>query len=252
MDSNNINKDNSNAVNMPYTSAAGRMNNYNTFQSNQPSSASNGNSSHVQLNSSILRSNQPPSAQSFPYPSAPQQSMNSLRTLPCGPSYSQYEGAEPVEDQAEHPPTTNGPLRSSLLQMLGGTYPRQELTQPMGGVREGGQGQDQAATQGQATLSHLNSMAEFYAGKGDFANAIKYYEDIINADNENGAAWTALGHCYLLTDSLQKAFSAYQRALYYLPDVRDPQLWYGIGLLYEKVYPFLIHSLKLMNILFLL
>jgi tetratricopeptide (TPR) repeat protein len=177
--------------------------------------------------------------------------MNLLRSVPCRPSYSQYEGGEPVEDQAEHPPTANGALaKSSLFQMLGNTYPRPEGSQA---VREESQGQDQAATQGSSMmLNQLNSMAEFLAGKGDFANAINYYEKIITVDPDNGAAWTALGHCYLLTDNLQKAFSAYQRALYYLPDVRDPQLWYGIGLLYEKVYPFLIHSSKPMSILFLL
>lgn len=84
-------------------------------------------------------------------------------------------------------------------------------------------------------LSQLNSIAEFLAAKGDFANSIQYYERITVLDAENGAAWTALGHCYLLTDNLQKAFTAYQKALYTLSDVRDPQLWYGIGLLYDKV-----------------
>ncbi len=95
--------------------------------------------------------------------------------------------------------------------------------------------QDQMLIQGPIVLNQLNSVAEFLAAKGDFTNAIKYYERITGLDPENGAAWTALGHCYLLTDDLQKAFTSYQKALYSLPDVRDPQLWYGIGLLYDKV-----------------
>jgi len=94
---------------------------------------------------------------------------------------------------------------------------------------------DQIFAQDSLVLSQLNSVAEFLAAKGDFANSITYYERITAIDPENGAAWTALGHCYLLTDNLQKAFTAYQKALYTLPDVRDPQLWYGIGLLYDKV-----------------
>ena len=53
-------------------------------------------------------------------------------------------------------------------------------------------------------------------------------------DSENGPAWTALGHCYLLVEDLQKSFNAYQRALYSLEEIKDPQLWYGIGILYEK------------------
>jgi tetratricopeptide (TPR) repeat protein len=95
--------------------------------------------------------------------------------------------------------------------------------------------QDQVLFHGPIILNQYNSIAEYLAGKGDFANAIKYYEKITSLDPENGAAWTALGHCYLLTDDLQKAFTSYQKALYSLPDVRDPQLWYGIGLLYDKV-----------------
>jgi len=53
-------------------------------------------------------------------------------------------------------------------------------------------------------------------------------------DPDNGPTWEALGHCYLLTDDIHKAFNAYQHSLYCLDDIRDPQLWYGIGILYEK------------------
>jgi glucose repression mediator protein len=47
--------------------------------------------------------------------------------------------------------------------------------------------------------------------------------------------WSALGHCYLMQDDLQKAYSAYQQALYLLPNPKeDPKLWYGIGILYDR------------------
>lgn len=233
MDSNNISKDNSNGVTHPYMSAGGRISGYGTYQPGQLPGASNGNPSLAQPNSSFPRPSPPVPPPSFPYGASPQQAMSSLRTLPGGPSYHQYEPAEAPEDHAERPPAANGPLaNSSLFQLLGSTYPRPAAGAPVETI----QGQDQSAVQGQTTLSQLNSMAEFLAGKGDFANAINYYERIITVDPDNGAAWTALGHCYLLTDSLQKAFNSYQRALYSLPDVRDPQLWYGIGLLYEKVF----------------
>jgi len=59
------------------------------------------------------------------------------------------------------------------------------------------------------------------------------------------------GHCYLMQDDLQKAYSAYQQALYLLPNPKvlspslllftsllsiqeDPKLWYGIGILYDR------------------
>jgi tetratricopeptide (TPR) repeat protein len=57
---------------------------------------------------------------------------------------------------------------------------------------------------------------------------------LITIDSENGPAWTALGHCYLLVEDLQNSFNSYQRALYSLEDIKDPQLWYGIAILYEK------------------
>ncbi|KAI0564799.1 TPR repeat containing protein [Gracilaria domingensis] len=37
-----------------------------------------------------------------------------------------------------------------------------------------------------------------------------------------------------MTDDLQKAYQAYQNALSNLPNPRDPNLWYGIGLLYDR------------------
>ncbi|KAJ3037276.1 hypothetical protein HDV00_001841 [Rhizophlyctis rosea] len=50
----------------------------------------------------------------------------------------------------------------------------------------------------------------------------------------NGEIWGALGHCYLMMDNLQKAYTAYQQALYHLPNPKEPKLWYGIGILYDR------------------
>lgn len=47
-------------------------------------------------------------------------------------------------------------------------------------------------------------------------------------------AWAALAHCYLLLDDLPKAFNAYQQALGCPSVTRDPTLWFGIGLLYDR------------------
>lgn len=77
-------------------------------------------------------------------------------------------------------------------------------------------------------------MAEYYGSKGDYISAIQYYLKMTEIDPENGPSWAAIGHCYLLSDDINKAFNAYQQALYCLEDIRDPQLWYGIGILYEK------------------
>jgi glucose repression mediator protein len=37
-----------------------------------------------------------------------------------------------------------------------------------------------------------------------------------------------------MMDNLQDAYGAYQQALYYLPDPKEPKLWYGIGILYDR------------------
>lgn len=62
----------------------------------------------------------------------------------------------------------------------------------------------------------------------------------------------AAGHCYLMMDNLQEAYSAYQQALYHLQNpkvsaepraantsgptitLQEPKLWYGIGILYDR------------------
>nr|CAG8488202.1 3591_t:CDS:10 [Entrophospora candida] len=45
---------------------------------------------------------------------------------------------------------------------------------------------------------------------------------ILNIDSGNGEIWGAL------------AYNAYQQALYHLPNPREPKLWYGIGILYDR------------------
>lgn len=37
-----------------------------------------------------------------------------------------------------------------------------------------------------------------------------------------------------MQDELQKAYTAYQQALYHLPNPKEPKLWYGIGILYDR------------------
>lgn len=37
-----------------------------------------------------------------------------------------------------------------------------------------------------------------------------------------------------MTENLQKAYDAYQQALVNLRDPKDPMLWYGIGILYDR------------------
>jgi tetratricopeptide (TPR) repeat protein len=47
---------------------------------------------------------------------------------------------------------------------------------------------------------------------------VDYYQRVLNISQENGEVWGSLGHCYLMMDDLQKAYTAYQQALYRLPN----------------------------------
>jgi general transcriptional corepressor CYC8 len=70
--------------------------------------------------------------------------------------------------------------------------------------------------------------------KDQFTGAVEYLRQILKVDAANGEVWSSLGHCYLMMDDLQQAYSAYQQALYHLPDPKEPKLWYGIGILYDR------------------
>ncbi len=48
--------------------------------------------------------------------------------------------------------------------------------------------------------------------------AVEYFQRILGIESNNGEVWGALGHCYLMMDDLQKAYAAYQQALYHLPN----------------------------------
>lgn len=50
------------------------------------------------------------------------------------------------------------------------------------------------------------------------SQAVEYFQRVLSIEEENGEIWSALGHCYLMQDDLQKAYSAYQQALYLLPN----------------------------------
>jgi tetratricopeptide (TPR) repeat protein len=67
-----------------------------------------------------------------------------------------------------------------------------------------------------------------------YAKASEFYQRVLKTNDTNGEIWGSLGHCYLMMDELHKAYSAYQQALYHLPNPKEPKLWYGIGILYDR------------------
>lgn len=44
-----------------------------------------------------------------------------------------------------------------------------------------------------------------------YPKAIEYFQRILKIHESNGEIWGAMGHCYLMLDDLNKAYSAYQQ-----------------------------------------
>ncbi|KFA71662.1 hypothetical protein S40288_08063 [Stachybotrys chartarum IBT 40288] len=101
----------------------------------------------------------------------------------------------------------------------------------------------------------LNAIGMLLKGREAFDKALEFFRAIVQIEQNNGEAWGNLGkfeqpestftsranrhvfligHCYLMTENLQKAYDAYQQALVNLRDPKDPMLWYGIGILYDR------------------
>ncbi|KAI8069370.1 hypothetical protein BC940DRAFT_297568 [Gongronella butleri] len=84
------------------------------------------------------------------------------------------------------------------------------------------------------SMKALRHIANVCRAREEFEQAIDYFQRVLSLQNRDGETWSALGHCYLMTNDLQQAYHAYQQALYHLADIKDPRLWYGIGILYDR------------------
>lgn len=80
---------------------------------------------------------------------------------------------------------------------------------------------ENALRQNPYSIPAMNSISCILRTKEQFSKAVEYLQSILNLDGNNGDIWGSLGHCYLMMDDLQKAYSAYQQALYHL---RDPKV----------------------------
>jgi len=100
------------------------------------------------------------------------------------------------------------------------------------------------------SIEELKNKANFSAKSGEHKESIEDFKSLIEKNPDDGSLWTLLGHCYLLDEKYHDAFNSYQKALNLLSDIKHPQLWYGIGLLYEKVSIRSNNSSKHMNMLY--
>jgi glucose repression mediator protein len=93
---------------------------------------------------------------------------------------------------------------------------------------------ERALAANQQSTQAMNAIGMLLKGREAFDKALEFFRAITQIEGNNGEAWGNLGHCYLMTENLQKAYDAYQQALVNLRDPKDPMLWYGIGILYDR------------------
>ncbi|KAG5513919.1 hypothetical protein PMAC_000541 [Pneumocystis sp. 'macacae'] len=93
---------------------------------------------------------------------------------------------------------------------------------------------ESALRQNPYSIGAMLQIASLFRANEQFGRAAEYFQSILNLDQTNGEVWSALGHCYLMMDDLQKTYAAYHQALYHLQNPKEPRLWYGIGILYDR------------------
>ncbi|KAF8872416.1 hypothetical protein CPB85DRAFT_1350123 [Mucidula mucida] len=109
------------------------------------------------------------------------------------------------------------------------------VAEQMGDLEHALSAYENALRHNPTSLSGLTQVAGIARIKENYPKAVEFFQRVLTLQEENGEVWSALGHCYLMQDDLQKAYSAYQQALYLLPNPKeDPKLWYGIGILYDR------------------
>ncbi|KAJ5081918.1 transcriptional corepressor Cyc8 [Penicillium alfredii] len=108
------------------------------------------------------------------------------------------------------------------------------LTELMGDLEGAMNAYEQALRHNQWSIPAMNAISCILRTKEQFPKAIEYLQNILKLDANNGETWGSLGHCHLMMDNLQEAYTSYQQALYHLRDPKEPKLWYGIGILYDR------------------
>ncbi|RKP37744.1 hypothetical protein BJ085DRAFT_19027 [Dimargaris cristalligena] len=118
---------------------------------------------------------------------------------------------------------------------------REQIWVQIGTISEQMDDKERAIKAYESALKHnpysvpaLTKIAAIHRARDEFEKAAEYFQQVLGVEPINGEVWGALGHCYLMTDKLARAYSAYQQALYHLPNAKEPKLWYGIGILYDR------------------
>ncbi|OKL62309.1 hypothetical protein UA08_03039 [Talaromyces atroroseus] len=108
------------------------------------------------------------------------------------------------------------------------------LTELMGDLDGGMSAYEQALRHNQWSIPAMTAISQILRTREQFPKAIEYLQQVLKLDPQSGETWGSLGHCHLMMDNLQEAYTSYQQALYHLRDPKEPKLWYGIGILYDR------------------
>ncbi|RYC60108.1 hypothetical protein CHU98_g6102 [Xylaria longipes] len=104
----------------------------------------------------------------------------------------------------------------------------------LGNLDDAMQAYERALNANPNSVPAMNAISLILRTREDFHKAVEFLQAILKIDGQNGEVWGSLGHCYLMMDDLQQAYAAYQNALINLANPKEPKLWYGIGILYDR------------------
>ncbi|KAF9066562.1 hypothetical protein BDP27DRAFT_1423703 [Rhodocollybia butyracea] len=162
-----------------------------------------------------------------------------IHETPSAPSTNGASLVSPAMPPANSLPNGSLPI-PSMIQKLNSANEQTWLligrvAEQMGDLEHALSAYENALRHNPMSLSGLTQVAGIARIKENYPKAIEFFQRVLSLQEDNGEVWSALGHCYLMQDDLQKAYAAYQQALYLLPNPKeDPKLWYGIGILYDR------------------
>ncbi|KAL2015911.1 hypothetical protein VTK56DRAFT_4549 [Thermocarpiscus australiensis] len=154
---------------------------------------------------------------------------------PSPPMQMQMHHGPPGPARPPVPPQLFASSRQTLLQMNEAVWIQiGALSELMGNLDEAMAAYERALRANPNSITAMTAMSMVLRTREDFPKAAEYLQAILKLDERNAEAWGNLGHCYLMMDDLQQAYNAYQTALLSHPDSKDPRLWYGIGIMYDR------------------
>ncbi|KAL4793242.1 hypothetical protein BDV19DRAFT_366874 [Aspergillus venezuelensis] len=141
-------------------------------------------------------------------------------------------GHLPLQSPAQKPPPSTAQKIAALNEQV--WLQIGNLTEIMGDLDGAMNAYEQALRHNQWSIPAMNAISCILRARDQFPKAIEYLQNILKLDPTSGETWGSMGHCHLMLDSLQEAYTSYQQALYHLRDPKEPKLWYGIGILYDR------------------